>query len=175
MIACVVAVSRRANDTVAAHGARRCRPARLRPFRTRARPSSGRSRVPYRAYDPIAPVPSSVRVLSLEHLTQGASFVVVAVPVPRMRQALIDLRRDSPLVSPRAPGTATAAWTASRPATARIRREIRPAQFHRERLHAIDLRWRSIARQGDQSAPLFGSGIAIPFGGRFYGFRPLFT
>ncbi|MGA3120268.1 MAG: prephenate dehydrogenase/arogenate dehydrogenase family protein [Polyangiaceae bacterium] len=48
--------------------------------------------VPYRAYDPIASVPSPVRVESLDHLTQGASFVVVAVPVPRMRQALIDLR-----------------------------------------------------------------------------------
>lgn len=45
-----------------------------------------------RAYDPVAEIPAEQRALSTRDLVQGASFVVVAVPVPRMRAALIDLR-----------------------------------------------------------------------------------
>jgi prephenate dehydrogenase len=45
-----------------------------------------------RAYDPAALVPPEYRAHSLSDLTRGASFVVVAVPVPQMRAALVDLR-----------------------------------------------------------------------------------
>jgi prephenate dehydrogenase len=45
-----------------------------------------------RAYDPSALVPPEYRAQSLSDLTRGASFVVVAVPVPHMRAALVDLR-----------------------------------------------------------------------------------
>jgi prephenate dehydrogenase len=45
-----------------------------------------------RAYDPFADVPAELRAASLRDLVQDASFVVVAVPVPRMRSALEDLR-----------------------------------------------------------------------------------
>jgi prephenate dehydrogenase len=48
--------------------------------------------VPYRAYDPLADVPVDVRAGSPRDLVQGADFVAVAVPVPRIRAALVDLR-----------------------------------------------------------------------------------
>ena len=47
---------------------------------------------PHRAYDEHADVPPEFRATSLRDLTMGASFVIVAVPVPRMRAALLDLR-----------------------------------------------------------------------------------
>lgn len=48
--------------------------------------------ISHRAFDPAAQVPPERRAGSLHELTAGASFVVVAVPVPRMRAALLDLR-----------------------------------------------------------------------------------
>ncbi len=45
-----------------------------------------------RAYDPVADVPADQRASSTRDLVQGATFVVVAVPVPRMHAALTDLR-----------------------------------------------------------------------------------
>jgi prephenate dehydrogenase len=45
-----------------------------------------------RAYDPVADVPADPRAASTRDLVQGATFVVVAVPVPRMHAALVDLR-----------------------------------------------------------------------------------
>jgi prephenate dehydrogenase len=48
--------------------------------------------VEHRAYDPLADVPKEFRADSPRDLTQGASFVVVAVPVPRVRSVLVDLR-----------------------------------------------------------------------------------
>ena len=45
-----------------------------------------------RAYDPVADVPAEQRASSTRDLVQGATFVVVAVPVPRMHAALTDLR-----------------------------------------------------------------------------------
>jgi prephenate dehydrogenase len=48
--------------------------------------------IAHRAFDPAAQIPSENRAGSLLELTAGASFVVVAVPVPRMRAALRDLR-----------------------------------------------------------------------------------
>ncbi|HEY8091313.1 MAG TPA: prephenate dehydrogenase/arogenate dehydrogenase family protein [Polyangiaceae bacterium] len=55
--------------------------------------------VPHRAYDPVAEsVPQEFRADSLRELVAGAGFVVVAVPVPRIRSALTDLR---PLLDPR--------------------------------------------------------------------------
>ena len=45
-----------------------------------------------RAHDPLAEVPADVRAESVRDLVTGARFVVVAVPVPRIRAALIDLR-----------------------------------------------------------------------------------
>jgi prephenate dehydrogenase len=46
----------------------------------------------HRAYDEQAEVPREFRATSLHDLTKGAAFVIVAVPVPRMRSALLDLR-----------------------------------------------------------------------------------
>jgi prephenate dehydrogenase len=46
----------------------------------------------HRAYDERAEVPREFRAASLHDLTKGAAFVIVAVPVPRMRSALLDLR-----------------------------------------------------------------------------------
>lgn len=48
--------------------------------------------VAHRAYDPIADVPEEFRADSLHELTAGATFVVVSVPVPRIRSVLLDLR-----------------------------------------------------------------------------------
>jgi prephenate dehydrogenase len=48
--------------------------------------------VSHRAYDPLADVPEEFRADSLRELTRDASFVVVAVPVPRIRSALVDLK-----------------------------------------------------------------------------------
>jgi prephenate dehydrogenase len=45
-----------------------------------------------RAYDPQADVPADQRAESLRALVEGASFVVVAVPVPRIHAVLVDLR-----------------------------------------------------------------------------------
>ena len=45
-----------------------------------------------RAYDPVAEIPPEQRAGSTRDLVQGASFVVVAVPVPRMHASLVDLR-----------------------------------------------------------------------------------
>jgi prephenate dehydrogenase len=50
------------------------------------------ARIPHRAYDEHAEIPAEFRVSSLADLTRGATFVIVAVPVPRMRAALLDLR-----------------------------------------------------------------------------------
>lgn len=48
--------------------------------------------IAHRALDPGAQVPREHRAGSLHELTEGATFVVVAVPVPRMKAALTDLR-----------------------------------------------------------------------------------
>ncbi len=48
--------------------------------------------IAHRAYDPMAQVPAEHRAGSLAELVAGATFVVVAVPVARMRAALVDLR-----------------------------------------------------------------------------------
>jgi prephenate dehydrogenase len=48
--------------------------------------------IPHRAHDPAADVPPEYRADSLGELTEGAAFVVLAVPVPRMRQVLLELR-----------------------------------------------------------------------------------
>jgi prephenate dehydrogenase len=48
--------------------------------------------VPHRAYDEHVEVPKEYRASSLADLTKGATFVVVAVPVPKMRAALVSLR-----------------------------------------------------------------------------------
>lgn len=48
--------------------------------------------VQYRALDPGAEVPEEVRAAGLAELVEGASFVVLAVPVPLTRAALQDLR-----------------------------------------------------------------------------------
>jgi prephenate dehydrogenase len=48
--------------------------------------------IPHRAHDPQADVPPEHEADSLRSLTAGAAFVVVAVPVARMRAALGDLR-----------------------------------------------------------------------------------
>jgi prephenate dehydrogenase len=45
-----------------------------------------------RAFDPVAEIPPEQRAASTRDLVQGASFVVVAVPVPRIHAALVDLR-----------------------------------------------------------------------------------
>ena len=48
--------------------------------------------VEFRALDPVAEVPAPRRASSLHELTDGADLIAVAVPVPHMRAALIDLR-----------------------------------------------------------------------------------
>ena len=48
--------------------------------------------IPHRARDEHAPVPPEYRADSLRELVAGAAFVVMAVPVARMRAALRDLR-----------------------------------------------------------------------------------
>jgi prephenate dehydrogenase len=48
--------------------------------------------IAHRAYDEHVEVPRELRATSLRDLTRGAAFVIVAVPVPRMRAALLDLR-----------------------------------------------------------------------------------
>ena len=48
--------------------------------------------VAHRAYDEHAEVPPEYRATSLADLAKGAAFVIVAVPVPRMRSALLELR-----------------------------------------------------------------------------------
>ncbi len=48
--------------------------------------------IPHRAYDPDADVPPQHRAQSLRDLASGAAFLVVAVPVPLVRDALIALR-----------------------------------------------------------------------------------
>jgi prephenate dehydrogenase len=48
--------------------------------------------IPHRAYDPHATIAPEYRATSLRDLTAGAAFVVLAVPVPRVRAALVDLR-----------------------------------------------------------------------------------
>jgi prephenate dehydrogenase len=48
--------------------------------------------VPHRAYDPHAVVPDDVAAHSLASLVEGATFVVLAVPVPQMRAAAAELR-----------------------------------------------------------------------------------
>jgi prephenate dehydrogenase len=47
--------------------------------------------IPHRAYDPRADVPPEHAAGTLADLTAGATFVIVAVPVARMRAALVDL------------------------------------------------------------------------------------
>jgi prephenate dehydrogenase len=46
----------------------------------------------HRAYDPHAEVPTEYRVRSIRELTDGAAYIVVAVPVSRMHGALVDIR-----------------------------------------------------------------------------------
>jgi prephenate dehydrogenase len=48
--------------------------------------------IAHRAYDEHVAVPEEVRAGSLRELTRGAAFVIVAVPVPQMRAALLELR-----------------------------------------------------------------------------------
>ena len=69
---------------------------RVRPLRSRARPAPRRRRAsPHRAYDPVAEsVPEELRADRCE-IWSPARFVVVAVPVPRIRSALVDLRPTS--------------------------------------------------------------------------------
>src|SRR5262245_36580129 len=50
------------------------------------------ARVAYRALDPAVTVPEPVRAAGLGELVAGASLVVLAVPVPRTREALEALR-----------------------------------------------------------------------------------
>ncbi len=52
----------------------------------------GEAGIAVRAHDPLAEVPPDVRAESVRDLVVGARFVVVAVPVPRIRAALLDLR-----------------------------------------------------------------------------------
>lgn len=52
----------------------------------------GEAGIAVRAHDPLAEVPVDVRAESVRDLVGGARFVVVAVPVPRIRAALLDLR-----------------------------------------------------------------------------------
>lgn len=48
--------------------------------------------VPHRAYDPLVDVPAEVRADSPADLVRGAGWIAVAVPVPRIRASLVDLR-----------------------------------------------------------------------------------
>src|SRR5450755_2793552 len=50
--------------------------------------------VALRAYDPHVEVPREHRVTSIHELVSGATFVVVAVPVARVRAALIELKSE---------------------------------------------------------------------------------
>src|SRR6185369_3340592 len=50
------------------------------------------AQIPFRALDPAVAVPEAVRATGLAELVGGASLVVVAVPVPRTREALESLR-----------------------------------------------------------------------------------
>lgn len=50
------------------------------------------AQIPFRALDPRAEVPAPVRAATIPELVTGASIVVVAVPVPRTREALEALR-----------------------------------------------------------------------------------
>ncbi|TSC32846.1 prephenate dehydrogenase/arogenate dehydrogenase family protein [Corallococcus sp. Z5C101001] len=52
----------------------------------------------YRAMDPVAEPPEPLRARSVPELLEGAELVVVAVPVPRMREVLLTLR---PHLTPR--------------------------------------------------------------------------
>ncbi|HSP19288.1 MAG TPA: prephenate dehydrogenase/arogenate dehydrogenase family protein [Myxococcaceae bacterium] len=52
----------------------------------------GEAQVSFRALDPGVEVPAAVRASGPEELVSGAEFVVLAVPVPRMRNALEALR-----------------------------------------------------------------------------------
>src|SRR5260370_8865138 len=52
----------------------------------------GEAGLPHRAHDPEAAVPREYGVDSLRELTDGVGFVVLAVPVSRMRQVLLELR-----------------------------------------------------------------------------------
>lgn len=52
----------------------------------------GEAGIAVRAHDPLAEVPADVRADSVRDLVGGARFVVVAVPVPRIHAALLDLR-----------------------------------------------------------------------------------
>lgn len=52
----------------------------------------GEAGIGVRAHDPLAEVPADVRAESVRDLVVGARFLVVAVPVPRIRAALLDLR-----------------------------------------------------------------------------------
>jgi prephenate dehydrogenase len=47
--------------------------------------------IAHRAYDPHADVPPEYRAGSMSELTAGSTFVIVAVPVARIRAALVDL------------------------------------------------------------------------------------
>ena len=53
--------------------------------------------LPYRALDPVADIPEAHRAGSLPELVTGAEMLVVAIPVPRMRGVLEQLR---PLLRP---------------------------------------------------------------------------
>src|SRR5580700_4157072 len=48
--------------------------------------------IEHRAYDRHAEIPAEFRAASVRELALGAGFVIVAVPVPFMRQALLELR-----------------------------------------------------------------------------------
>jgi prephenate dehydrogenase len=48
--------------------------------------------IEHRAYDEHADIPPEHRAASIRELTEGAAFVIVAVPVPFMRAALLGLR-----------------------------------------------------------------------------------
>ena len=50
------------------------------------------ARIPHRALDPAVAVPEPIRATGLHDLVAGASLVVLAVPVPRTREALESLR-----------------------------------------------------------------------------------
>ncbi len=52
----------------------------------------GDASIDYRALDPSVDVPAPHRADSLRSLVEGAEFIVVSVPVPRIRAALEDLR-----------------------------------------------------------------------------------
>ncbi len=53
----------------------------------------GDAGLPHRAYDANVEIPPAYRAASLGELVLGATFVIVAVPVPAMRRALLELRK----------------------------------------------------------------------------------